>query len=113
MTKQCTPLQGLPVARRAVVVTPSSLTKNWRDEVRRWLGDERLQVALLTSGAEAKQQVVHAPMQMTNPVRDLDLCPLSDRNEGRATLGDAWCTPPCERRLAFSDSLVWQPGSTV
>ena len=47
----------MPVARRAIVATPSSLTKNWRDEVRKWLGDERLQVILLNPGSDAKQQV--------------------------------------------------------
>jgi SNF2 family DNA or RNA helicase len=44
------------VVRKAVVVTPSSLTQNWADEARKWLGDERMRVSVLSSGPEGKQQ---------------------------------------------------------
>ncbi|KAL6056692.1 DNA repair and recombination protein rad54b [Balamuthia mandrillaris] len=33
---------GTPVTKKAIVVTPTSLTKNWRDEVVKWLGSARL-----------------------------------------------------------------------
>jgi DNA repair and recombination protein RAD54B len=33
-----------PVARKCVVVAPSTLVSNWGDEVRKWLGIERVQV---------------------------------------------------------------------
>ena len=49
-------MQGKPSAKKTIVVTPSSLTKNWAAEVRKWLGDERLKVLVLQGGAEAKQQ---------------------------------------------------------
>lgn len=49
-------LQGSPVAKRVVVVTPSSLLKNWRDEIRKWLGDERLQAVVLQAGPDATSQ---------------------------------------------------------
>eukprot|EP00891_Asterochloris_glomerata_P002075 jgi/Astpho2/2075/e_gw1.00038.344.1_t len=45
-----------PVAKRSIVVCPSSLTNNWAAEVRKWLGPERCQVMVVQSGAEAKNQ---------------------------------------------------------
>ncbi|KAK9809182.1 hypothetical protein WJX72_010957 [[Myrmecia] bisecta] len=50
--------QGRPVAKRAIVVTPSSLTKNWAAEAQKWLGSERLKVMVMQPGAEAQQQVI-------------------------------------------------------
>lgn len=52
----CCCLQGRPAVRKAVVVTPSSLTQNWSEEARKWLGDERMRVMVLSSGPEGKQQ---------------------------------------------------------
>lgn len=46
--------QGKPVARRCVVVCPSSLTRNWEDEVRRWLGVERLRCLVVQPKKEAR-----------------------------------------------------------
>jgi hypothetical protein len=34
--------QGSPVVRRAVVVTPNSLVKNWAKEIKKWLSSARL-----------------------------------------------------------------------
>ena len=33
---------GRPSIGKVLVVCPSSLTENWADEYRKWLGDERL-----------------------------------------------------------------------
>jgi superfamily II DNA or RNA helicase len=33
---------GVPLVRKALIIAPSSLTKNWKAEIRRWLGAERL-----------------------------------------------------------------------
>ena len=49
-------LQARPVAKRSIVVCPSSLTNNWAAEVRKWLGPERCQAMVVQSGAEAKNQ---------------------------------------------------------
>ena len=54
-------VQGKPSAKKTIAVTPSSLTKNWAAEVRKWLGDERLKVLVLQGGAEAKQQAMLLP----------------------------------------------------
>ena len=34
--------KGQPLLQRALIVAPSSLTENWRQEIRKWLGDEKL-----------------------------------------------------------------------
>ncbi|XP_043922491.1 DNA repair and recombination protein RAD54B [Protopterus annectens] len=38
------PYGGKPVIKRALVVTPGSLVKNWNKECKKWLGSERLKV---------------------------------------------------------------------
>jgi DNA repair and recombination protein RAD54B len=35
---------GRPAAKKVVIVTPSSLCKNWAAEAKKWLGEERLKV---------------------------------------------------------------------
>ncbi|XP_069477466.1 DNA repair and recombination protein RAD54B isoform X2 [Ambystoma mexicanum] len=38
------PYGGKPVLKRALIVTPGSLVKNWRKEFQKWLGSERIKV---------------------------------------------------------------------
>ncbi|EFX87055.1 RAD54B meiotic recombination protein, partial [Daphnia pulex] len=38
------PYNGRPIIQRVLIVTPSSLVKNWEKEFRRWLGRERITV---------------------------------------------------------------------
>jgi SNF2 family DNA or RNA helicase len=38
------PYNGRPTIQRVLIVTPSSLVKNWEKEFRRWLGRERITV---------------------------------------------------------------------
>ena len=49
---------GRPAISKALVVAPSSLTRNWAQEARKWLGDERLRTAVIDSGAAGAQQVL-------------------------------------------------------
>ena len=51
------PLQGKPVAKRVIVVTPSSLTQNWAAEVQKWLGSERCKALVMQPGPSAESQV--------------------------------------------------------
>ena len=34
--------EGRPIVKRAIIVTPGSLVKNWEQEIKKWLGNERL-----------------------------------------------------------------------
>jgi DNA repair and recombination protein RAD54B len=47
---------GRPAVGKALIVTPSSLTRNWAEEARKWLGNERLPTMVLEAGAGGAQQ---------------------------------------------------------
>jgi len=50
--------QRRPLARKVVVVCPATLTRNWADEFRKWLGAERLRATVLApAAAEARGQL--------------------------------------------------------
>lgn len=43
--------------RLRVECRPSRAKQNWADEIRKWLGHERLRCLALSPGADGKQQV--------------------------------------------------------
>ena len=45
------------MAKRAIVVTPSTLTQNWAVEVQKWLGSERCKALVMQPGPGAESQV--------------------------------------------------------
>ncbi|XP_070568262.1 DNA repair and recombination protein RAD54B-like isoform X2 [Ptychodera flava] len=49
------PYGGKPVVRRILIVTPSSLVKNWCQEFRKWLGKERIIVYPVGSDKPARE----------------------------------------------------------
>ena len=49
--------QGRAVAKRVIVVTPSTLTQNWAAEVQKWLGCERCKALVMHPGPGAESQV--------------------------------------------------------
>ncbi|ROT81158.1 DNA repair and recombination protein RAD54B [Penaeus vannamei] len=48
------PYGGMPVVRRALIVTPSSLTNNWGKEFKKWLGKERIQPYIVDQNHKAE-----------------------------------------------------------
>ncbi len=51
------PWGGRPVARRAIVLAPSSLVGNWQAEFAKWLGRERITVFAVDSGTRATEYI--------------------------------------------------------
>jgi DNA repair and recombination protein RAD54B len=49
---------GRPTCAKVIVIAPSSLTRNWAAEVRKWLGDERLRTIIIPPGAEGASQAL-------------------------------------------------------
>lgn len=62
--------QGGPAIRRAIVVCPATLVNNWKAEVKKWLGDERLGCIAVNAGPEAKGQFAlwANPHQQVSPL---------------------------------------------
>lgn len=54
------PVNGKPVIKKALVVTPSSLTENWLKEFKKWLGNERLKVFAVDKTNTAAEYVKQA-----------------------------------------------------
>lgn len=47
--------RGLPMLQRALIVAPSSLLENWKQEIKKWLGDEKLKSIIIGVGAKKEQ----------------------------------------------------------
>lgn len=52
---------GKPVVRKMLVVAPSSVIKNWGNEIKKWLGMERAAYLVLLPGQAAASQVLCVP----------------------------------------------------
>ena len=48
-----------PIIRRAVIVTPSSLTKNWKKEFSRWLTPVRLDPYCIGEGLSKSKEMIN------------------------------------------------------
>lgn len=71
-----------PVVRKAIIICPASVTKNWRKEFRKWLGNERVGVMLLDDQKKIRSftrgksyQVLVVGYEMFNLIhKDLQKC---------------------------------------
>ncbi|KAF2150730.1 hypothetical protein K461DRAFT_280737 [Myriangium duriaei CBS 260.36] len=71
-----------PVVRKAIIICPASVTKNWRKEFRKWLGNERVGVLLLDDQKKIRSftrgksyQVLVVGYEMFNLIhKDLQKC---------------------------------------
>lgn len=50
---------GRPMAAKVVIVSPSSLCKNWAEEARKWLGVERLKVLSRSTAFRTHRDATH------------------------------------------------------
>ncbi|ELR14933.1 DNA repair and recombination protein RAD54B, putative [Acanthamoeba castellanii str. Neff] len=63
---------GTPASKKALVITPTSLTKNWYHEVKRWLGLERLHALVIGQAASKKEETLKVLDEFkTSPHRPL------------------------------------------
>jgi len=56
--KQSPVSSTFPLVRKCVVVCPSSLVFNWQAEIKRWLGDQRLQCLAVLKGGKGAADIV-------------------------------------------------------
>ena len=49
------PVSGTQLARKILLVSPSSLLKNWQNEFRKWLGSERITIHIADTGDKVAQ----------------------------------------------------------
>ena len=49
------PVAGKVLAKKILIVTPSSLLKNWENEFRKWLGSERVTIHIADTGDKVSQ----------------------------------------------------------
>eukprot|EP00736_Rhodelphis_marinus_P007109 Rmarinus@m.22148 len=48
---------GKPKVKKALIVTPSSIVRNWSNEFRKWLGTQRLRPLVISGGSESASTV--------------------------------------------------------
>lgn len=59
---------GNSVVKKAMVVAPSSLTRGWSREVKKWFGDERLRSCVIESGPKGAQQALEFRVGSVSPL---------------------------------------------
>ncbi len=94
-------LQGKAVAKRVIVVTPSSLTRNWAAEVQKWLGSERCKALVMQAGPGAESQVLHSTPHTVSCYKEIVpvLCKLLTKVE-QGQAGYIVCTH-CMCKVAY------------
>ena len=116
-------MEGKPCCRRVIVVTPTSLVRNWDNEIGKWVGDRLRKVALADSdralaikcirrfvGGAYEVMVIsydtfriHAALFEGPDVADLLICDEAHRLKNDATLtAKALDKLQCKRRILLS-----------
>jgi len=65
---------GKKEVKKVLIVTPSSLVKNWEKEFRRWLGSERIRVF----GVDSDHPLKECPSQYPVVIISYDMCTRSE-----------------------------------
>ena len=121
MLKQ-SPLAGSVIAKKVLIVTPSSLLRNWEGEFRKWLGSERITIHI----ADSAEKVSHFKSYNTAPILmlsyemlvrtiselltiswDLVVCDEAHRMKNSAIkTSSCLAKVPCERKLLLTGTPV-------
>lgn len=114
---------GSPVCKRCLIITPSSLVTNWKNEFKKWLGEERVKVWGLTAGESCVKDFAASPLfsvllisyeMFRKSVEDilkiewgLIACDEGHRLKNMAAkIGEALCQLPCRRRIVLTGTPV-------
>eukprot|EP01132_Coremiostelium_polycephalum_P001400 gene1400-1769_t len=57
---------GSPLIKKAIIVTPSTLVGNWKNEIQRWFGVERIRPMTLTDSVNKKTKQMMEEFKTTN-----------------------------------------------
>ena len=121
MLKQ-SPVAGCVLAKKVLIVTPSSLLKNWEAEFRKWLGSERITIHVADSGEKVSQfksyntapilmlsyeMLVRTISELLTISWDLVVCDEAHRMKNSAIKTSSSLSKlPCERRLLLTGTPV-------
>ena len=114
---------GMPLCRKCIVITPSSLVTNWKNEFKKWLGEERVKVWGLTAGESCVRDFAASPLysvlvisyemfrKSISDILKIDwgliVCDEGHRLKNvSAKIGDALSQLPCKRRVVLTGTPV-------
>ena len=116
------PIAGTTLARKVLIVTPSSLLKNWENEFRKWLGTERITIHIADTGEKVAQfrgyntapvlmlsyeMLVRTAAELLAVSWDLVVCDEAHRMKNN-TIKTSSCLAqiPCARKLLLTGTPV-------
>jgi len=116
------PLAGCVIAKKVLIVAPSSLLKNWEAEFRKWLGSERITIHVADSGDKVAQfrsyntapilmlsyeMLVRTISELLSVSWDLVVCDEAHRMKNSAIkTSNCLSQLPCERKLLLTGTPV-------
>ena len=116
------PIAGKVLAKKVLIVTPSSLLKNWENEFRKWLGSERVTIHIADTGDKVTQfrsyttapilmlsyeMLVRTESELSQVTWDLVVCDEAHRMKN-ATIKTSNCLSQirCTRKLLLTGTPV-------
>lgn len=116
------PVAGSVLAKKILIVTPSSLLKNWENEFRKWLGTERITIHIADTGDKVVQfrsyntapilmlsyeMLVRTASELMSVSWDLIVCDEAHRLKNNS-IRTSTCLAqiPCNRKLLLTGTPV-------
>ena len=116
------PISGTQLARKVLLVAPSSLLKNWQKEFRKWLGPERISIHIADTSAKVTQfrsysaapillvsyeMMVRTLEDLKKVMWDLVVCDEAHRLKNNDTkAAGSLAKIPCRRRVLLTGTPV-------